>query len=201
MSSQWKAWNQVFDRHLAQQCLLPRGPPIARIHTSDMWGEAPYTHCAGLCSGNNKPGSTQCTFIRGVKLWVMHSTLGMWYEVTGEIWNEAASVMHVCNMTANSLKLHLIWRFAWKQLTALVMRHAVCSRKARKNEKQSQFYHGSLNIDLLIWAYSGLNFISNKVPVFMMVLMKTRLRDFLWGCLSFISLTAFWVDQIAKPKT
>lgn len=74
--------------------------------TSDRWGEAPYTHCAGLCSGNNKPGSTQCTFIRGVQLWVMYSTLGMWYEVTGEIWNEAASVMHVCNMTANSLSGH-----------------------------------------------------------------------------------------------
>jgi len=34
--------------------LLPRGPPIARIHTSDRLGEAQYTHCAGLCSSNKK---------------------------------------------------------------------------------------------------------------------------------------------------
>ncbi len=204
MSSQWKAGNRAFDRHLAHQCLLPRGPAIARIHTSDRWEAAPYAHCEGLRSANNKPGSTQCSFIRGLQLWVMYSTLGMWYEVTGEIRNEAASLMHVCNMEPT----HYQCIRATSDVTICMgtpdtsllrmpcVMPSVPQRKERKNEKQSRFYHGSLNIDLLILVYSVPNAISNKN--------KSLCSRWCWWkqgwgissgdvCLSYLSLLSEWI--------
>lgn len=88
MSCQWKAGNQAFDRHLAHQRLLPRGPSIACIHTSDRWGEAPYAPRVRLGSGDSRPGSTQRSFIGAAELSsALSNVFSTRYVVWGYRWD------------------------------------------------------------------------------------------------------------------
>lgn len=106
----------------------------------------------------------------------------------------------------SALELHLMWRFAWEHLTRLCCtRCASCClfRKGKKEriKNKSRFYHGSLNIDLLILVYSVPNAISNKN--------KSLCSRWCWWkqgwgissgdvCLSYLSLLSEWIRLLSQ---